>query len=132
MRAVGKPRPKISADFAHSILDVELLFAVTRPGERQTRENAFCLHGGEFVLVEEIVVAALMAEEQPIATGRFGRHALVQEGAKRSDAGRSEEHTSELQSPVHLVCRLLLEKKKKKKKNTHNIHTKTYNNTHTI
>src|SRR5690348_11070286 len=29
---------------------------------------------------------------------------------------RSEEHTSELQSPVHLVCRLLLEKKKKNKK----------------
>src|SRR5690348_1662104 len=29
-------------------------------------------------------------------------------------APRSEEHTSELQSPVHLVCRLLLEKKKKK------------------
>src|SRR5207244_5174034 len=28
-------------------------------------------------------------------------------------AGRSEEHTSELQSPDHLVCRLLLEKKKK-------------------
>src|SRR5690348_18024816 len=28
------------------------------------------------------------------------------------DSGRSEEHTSELQSPVHLVCRLLLEKKK--------------------
>src|SRR6266487_2416033 len=35
------------------------------------------------------------------ATGRFGYQ------------GRSEEHTSELQSPVHLVCRLLLEKKKK-------------------
>src|SRR5690348_17913186 len=30
-----------------------------------------------------------------------------------ADALRSEEHTSELQSPVHLVCRLLLEKKKK-------------------
>src|SRR5437764_12656447 len=29
--------------------------------------------------------------------------------------GRSEEHTSELQSPMYLVCRLLLEKKKKKK-----------------
>src|SRR2546422_6141230 len=28
--------------------------------------------------------------------------------------GRSEEHTSELQSRLHLVCRLLLEKKKKK------------------
>src|SRR6267154_450529 len=44
---------------------------------------------------------------------------------------RSEEHTSELQSPVHLVCRLLLEKKKKpmypifsseKKKNKHKLH----------
>src|SRR5205814_7603789 len=32
-------------------------------------------------------------------------------------SGRSEEHTSELQSLRHLVCRLLLEKKKKQKKN---------------
>src|SRR4051794_32768297 len=32
----------------------------------------------------------------------------------RTPRPRSEEHTSELQSPVHLVCRLLLEKKKKK------------------
>src|SRR5690348_17652634 len=31
---------------------------------------------------------------------------------------RSEEHTSELQSPVHLVCRLLLEKKKNTKNST--------------
>src|SRR5690242_21534580 len=33
-------------------------------------------------------------------------------GAYRSRRGRSEEHTSELQSHVNLVCRLLLEKKK--------------------
>src|SRR5207248_7926762 len=33
---------------------------------------------------------------------------------RRRRAGRSEEHTSELQSPYDLVCRLLLEKKKKK------------------
>src|SRR2546426_1782410 len=49
-------------------------------------------------------------------------------GALRADAGevllhgepvhRSEEHTSELQSPCNLVCRLLLEKKKKKKQVT--------------
>src|SRR5947208_5414022 len=32
---------------------------------------------------------------------------------------RSEEHTSELQSPDHLVCRLLLEKKKNKNNKTH-------------
>src|SRR5690348_18071011 len=37
--------------------------------------------------------------------------------------GRSEEHTSELQSPVHLVCRLLLEKKK--------TNTPTHPTTHT-
>src|SRR5690348_18077103 len=36
-------------------------------------------------------------------------------GFYKADFRRSEEHTSELQSPVHLVCRLLLEKKKKKK-----------------
>src|SRR3989449_1550424 len=34
-----------------------------------------------------------------------------------SFAARSEEHTSELQSRLHLVCRLLLEKKKKKRRN---------------
>src|SRR2546422_5442435 len=42
---------------------------------------------------------------------------------------RSEEHTSELQSRLHLVCRLLLEKKKKIKKHTiirgHKQHTST-------
>src|SRR6266571_6223861 len=37
--------------------------------------------------------------------------------------GRSEEHTSELQSHVNLVCRLLLEKKKKKQ-NTPTLHKK--------
>src|SRR2546422_5755400 len=39
---------------------------------------------------------------------------------KLGNGKRSEEHTSELQSRLHLVCRLLLEKKKKKriKKNT--------------
>src|SRR5690625_6245908 len=38
--------------------------------------------------------------------------------ADNQKAGRSEEHTSELQSRGHLVCRLLLEKKKKYTKNT--------------
>src|SRR5438477_9840072 len=37
-------------------------------------------------------------------------------GDRRLPPRRSEEHTSELQSHVNLVCRLLLEKKKKKKK----------------
>src|SRR5687768_18272497 len=49
------------------------------------------------------------------ATGALGLIVLVvkylSEG-KWQDALRSEEHTSELQSRLHLVCRLLLEKKK--------------------
>src|SRR5690242_21093914 len=44
----------------------------------------------------------------------------VGDGAGASTkTGRSEEHTSELQSHVNLVCRLLLEKKKKKLKYNH-------------
>src|SRR5258708_18506433 len=39
------------------------------------------------------------------------------------DRGRSEEHTSELQSPDHLVCRLLLEKKKNSNYVAHILYT---------
>src|SRR5438477_9806283 len=52
---------------------------------------------------------------QPQMT-RGGRHQRRMEGAahfERNHPLRSEEHTSELQSHVNLVCRLLLEKKKK-------------------
>src|SRR5207244_10746590 len=47
-------------------------------------------------------------------------------------AQRSEEHTSELQSPDHLVCRLLLEKKKKKTKNNKSTQKQATNNTVSI
>src|SRR2546422_4613232 len=39
------------------------------------------------------------------------------------ELARSEEHTSELQSRLHLVCRLLLEKKKKNKNENHIVAT---------
>src|SRR2546426_4341497 len=41
------------------------------------------------------------------------RRLLAGEGRRHRQEARSEEHTSELQSPCNLVCRLLLEKKKK-------------------
>src|SRR6267143_5313670 len=41
-------------------------------------------------------------------------------------SSRSEEHTSEVQSQFHLVCRLLLEKKKKKRRNNKIIKKKRY------
>src|SRR5438552_7087410 len=49
----------------------------------------------------------------PRGRARFA-HAL-REAPMTKTGKRSEEHTSELQSPDHLVCRLLLEKKKKMK-----------------
>src|SRR5258708_20636484 len=70
-----------------------------------------------------ILDAARVAGVQPDAYSNLGAIAyrrgdvkqalwFLSRAAKRRP-GRSEEHTSELQSPDHLVCRLLLEKKKK-------------------
>src|SRR5687768_17728987 len=49
---------------------------------------------------------------------------VKKELARGIDDWRSEEHTSELQSRLHLVCRLLLEKKKKKHKKRNNLNKK--------
>src|SRR5437879_11123708 len=51
---------------------------------------------------------------QALSQGPLGAISAAVQGASAaaSMAGRSEEHTSELQSPMYLVCRLLLEKKK--------------------
>src|SRR5437870_11302227 len=56
--------------------------------------------------VRPLTFAALSGEK--VITDMFST------GEGNSNAQRSEEHTSELQSRGHLVCRLLLEKKKKK------------------
>src|SRR5947199_1299545 len=47
---------------------------------------------------------------------RYGANASNHRSLQFRPVGRSEEHTSELQSLRHLVCRLLLEKKKKRHK----------------
>src|SRR5258708_30961916 len=47
-----------------------------------------------------------------MASGRLGCVGIVDGAGRLVGIVRSEEHTSELQSPDHLVCRLLLEKKK--------------------
>src|SRR5438477_5438987 len=53
--------------------------------------------------------------------------ALVQQ-RPLAESARSEEHTSELQSHVNLVCRLLLEKKKKTQYKTTSTHLLTHSN----
>src|SRR3989454_11601230 len=69
-----------------------------------------------------LVVSAVMVHMVIHVTERLG-YSLHQAGVvvalltdMQATGQRSEEHTSELQSPCNLVCRLLLEKKKKKNK----------------
>src|SRR5689334_23406237 len=56
----------------------------------------------------------LMEHGRAVWSGPMEEGVAVYETARKSTKVRSEEHTSELQSQFHLVCRLLLEKKKKK------------------
>src|SRR5438876_8064024 len=63
-------------------------------------------------------ITGLTADSRKVERGMLycAVHGSVQHPALHLPAvgrERSEEHTSELQSPVHLVCRLLLEKKKR-------------------
>src|SRR5438552_14099626 len=65
----------------------------------------------------EFANPALGPQHDPFDAGqlaqKFGEHLAPLCQRQRSELNfRSEEHTSELQSPDHLVCRLLLEKKK--------------------
>src|SRR5438309_9349351 len=64
-----------------------------------------------------------LVEYNPVNHPNQPRRMTENEGDEIVDSasGRSEEHTSELQSQFHLVCRLLLEKKKKKQKDAYNI-----------
>src|SRR2546426_9185914 len=59
---------------------------------------------------------------------RIHGHGPAARAEPRPLRDRSEEHTSELQSPCNLVCRLLLEKKKKNKVNDIYKHPKTRQN----
>src|SRR3989454_2327789 len=69
-----------------------------------------------------VVVERLGVDREPLRARLGDRlHALPGRGVHRS-----EEHTSELQSPCNLVCRLLLEKKKKTKQKHTNVNNQTH------
>src|SRR5437879_1169465 len=75
--------------------------------------------------VASCIAVAPLGQRRPSLTGLSGSPSICNSFTEPSDclrvhatseqptAQRSEEHTSELQSPMYLVCRLLLEKKKK-------------------
>src|SRR5687768_18087955 len=64
---------------------------------------------GDAQRLQRLQIAALLLHHPGVAD-QVGQARIA-----AAAADRSEEHTSELQSRLHLVCRLLLEKKKKKK-----------------
>src|SRR5258708_18115906 len=96
-------RPPRSTLFAYTTLFRSLRGAACG---RQHRRLARCAEGTR------------QAEDRAVEISALDRRR--RQSAEDGD-GRSEEHTSELQSPDHLVCRLLLEKKKKTKNNKYGL-----------
>src|SRR5689334_24719123 len=92
-----------TAIYTLSLHDALPIFVQVQP----TRPKMFAALPPEAVVNRIIEIARERSDR--FAAGAAALHELL--------AGRSEEHTSELQSQFHLVCRLLLEKKKKTIKN---------------
>src|SRR2546422_6589719 len=121
------------------LLEADVSFEVTRGFVERVRERAMgaiavnTVSPGQQVvkLVHDEIARMLGASDQDLARKVGAQHAaplqfapvgptvillvgLQGSGKTTTAAKRSEEHTSELQSRLHLVCRLLLEKKKTK------------------
>src|SRR5256885_12035239 len=69
-----------------------------------------------FRSLQALVDVLAVVDHQRAEQARLGLGDLHIQKIRHLEGERSEEHTSELQSPCNLVCRLLLEKKKKKHK----------------
>src|SRR5258708_10476720 len=91
-------RPPRSTLFPYTTLFRSVLVAVLLAGWAGCFAAYILIHGSAANLKERIVAAY---------------RSLLGNRAFLISSNRSEEHTSELQSPDHLVCRLLLEKKNK-------------------
>src|SRR5690554_7025702 len=100
----GKKLEKIMMDFINHEYDVLLATTIIESGIDISNANTIIIN----------------------KANNFGLSDLHQLRGRVGRSTRSEEHTSELQSRPHLVCRLLLEKKKKKKINNKQKKTTQY------
>src|SRR5688572_23330666 len=118
-------RVLIEADFGVPAT-VELTQALedeVRKGKLRTEEDLrLALEGRLAALLDGMEHPGVLARADSgptvillIGVNGTGKTTTAAKLARRLGGGRSEEHTSELQSQSNLVCRLLLEKKKKKK-----------------
>src|SRR2546426_4318370 len=131
-----EPRPGAAADYVDSAVQRRRAEPMARsregwrarPSIRRRVIYLVVLEDGRSGLAAEGVdLAVEHRRREPPAPAGHGRflgpavrrgivrldHIVVVVGVEGAPADRSEEHTSELQSPCNLVCRLLLEKKKK-------------------
>src|SRR5690348_12052282 len=118
LRVLGPEVAQVFADL-HREHGVDLRFSVqveeiTTDGGRASGVR---LADGSHIEADAVIVGVGIVPNAQLAetAGLEVSNGIVVDAALRS---RSEEHTSELQSPVHLVCRLLLEKKKEKQEQT--------------
>ena len=100
MRAVLEPGEQLGAALPHAVLDVDLLGLIAREGDVEAGEQAVLQPLLPFELVQEIVGEVAIAEEQPVAPAGTCRLPLLQEGAKRRDAGAGADHDDR---PVRIV-----------------------------
>ena len=70
-------------------------------------------------LLDQVQITTSVPEKIPLHPDKVN---ILWQKNSYDQPNRSEEHTSELQSRLHLVCRLLLEKKKKKTKTCRRTH----------
>src|SRR5207237_3050530 len=97
--------PKHSPHLKNVVADQDEEDALDQGEDRQRR------HLREDVIRQSDIQIALALQHRPVANNVVG-------AVGQRQKHRSEEHTSELQSHLNLVCRLLLEKKKTKQKLT--------------
>src|SRR5689334_24152762 len=98
-------RPPRSTLFPYTTLFRSPFREVVAAGKADSVMTSYNKISGDPAMISPRVKSVLMSQwkfDGMVATDAYALN------------GRSEEHTSELQSQFHLVCRLLLEKKKKK------------------
>src|SRR5256885_8764233 len=88
-----------------------LLWAPARPQTAEPQRSS--------LPSRELAPAQLLAELRKGGYILYFRHAATDFSQNDEKMKRSEEHTSELQSPCNLVCRLLLEKKNRTRSHPH-------------
>src|SRR2546422_1743138 len=88
-----------------------VLEEMQRTPDARTREILSALVRHLHAFIREVKLTEREFQEAIGALNAIGQNTTP----SHNEAMRSEEHTSELQSRLHLVCRLLLEKKKKSK-----------------